>query len=113
MPRPPCGTVAALEGRRGDVASPRVSETRHRTLRGPAGRWVALRVFTIAGNKLGATYERDLFAWAIELGGTVQPRALMLENVRGLSLLRFAAHRQHVRDLLWTRRAVFSNVQSR
>jgi site-specific DNA-cytosine methylase len=56
--------------------------------------------FTIAGNKLGARYERDLFAWAIELGGTLQPRALMLENVRGLSLLRFAAYRQHVRDLL-------------
>jgi DNA (cytosine-5)-methyltransferase 1 len=36
--------------------------------------------FTIAGNKLGATYERDLFAWAIELGGTVQPRALMLRT---------------------------------
>jgi DNA (cytosine-5)-methyltransferase 1 len=69
--------------------------------------------FTIAGNKLGATYERDLFAWAIELGGIVQPRALMLENVRGLSLLRFAAYHQHARDLLWTRPAVFSNVQSR
>ncbi len=39
--------------------------------------------FTIAGKQLGATDERDLFAWAIELCGTVQPRALMLENVRG------------------------------
>jgi DNA (cytosine-5)-methyltransferase 1 len=66
--------------------------------------------FTIAGNKLGATYERDLFAWAI-LGDTLQPRALVLENVRGLSLLRFAAYRQHVRDLLWTRPAVFSNIR--
>lgn len=45
--------------------------------------------------------------------GTLQPRALMLENVRGLSLLRFAAYHQRVRDLLWTRPAVFSNVQSR
>lgn len=56
--------------------------------------------FTIAGKQLGATDERDLFAWAIELCGTVQPRALMLENVRGLSLPRFAAYRQHVLDRL-------------
>ncbi|HEY7279718.1 MAG TPA: DNA (cytosine-5-)-methyltransferase [Trebonia sp.] len=56
--------------------------------------------FTIAGKQLGATDERDLFAWAIELCGTVRPRALLLENVRGLSLPRFAAYRQHVLDRL-------------
>ena len=56
--------------------------------------------FTIAGKQLGATDERDLFAWAIELCGIVEPRALMLENVRGLSLPRFAAYRQHVLDRL-------------
>ncbi|MGH3296992.1 MAG: DNA cytosine methyltransferase, partial [Trebonia sp.] len=56
--------------------------------------------FTIAGKQLGATDERDLFAWAIELCGLVRPRALMLENVRGLSLPRFAAYRQHVLDRL-------------
>ncbi|HEX6451013.1 MAG TPA: DNA (cytosine-5-)-methyltransferase [Trebonia sp.] len=56
--------------------------------------------FTIAGKQLGATDERDLFAWAIELCGTVQPRALLLENVRGLSLPRFSAYRQHVLDRL-------------
>ena len=56
--------------------------------------------FTIAGKQLGATDERDLFAWAIELCGTIQPRALMLENVRGLSLPRFAAYRQRVLDRL-------------
>ena len=44
--------------------------------------------FTIAGKQLGATDERDLFAWAIELCGVIGPRALLLENVRGLSLLR-------------------------
>jgi DNA (cytosine-5)-methyltransferase 1 len=42
----------------------------------------------------------DLFAWAIELCGTVKPRVLMLENVRGLSLPRFSAYRQHVLDRL-------------
>jgi DNA (cytosine-5)-methyltransferase 1 len=56
--------------------------------------------FTIAGKQLGATDERDLFAWAIELCGTVRPRALMLENVRGLSMPRFAAYRQRVLDRL-------------
>ncbi|MGH3282207.1 MAG: DNA cytosine methyltransferase [Trebonia sp.] len=56
--------------------------------------------FTIAGKQLGATDERDLFAYAIELCGTIQPRALMLENVRGLSLPRFAAYRQRVLDRL-------------
>ncbi len=58
--------------------------------------------FTIAGKQLGATDERDLFAWAIELCGSVKPRALMLENVRGLSMPRFAAYRQHVLDRLAT-----------
>jgi DNA (cytosine-5)-methyltransferase 1 len=56
--------------------------------------------FTIAGKQLGATDERDLFAWAIELCETIRPRALLLENVRGLSLPRFAAYRQHVLDRL-------------
>lgn len=56
--------------------------------------------FTIAGKQLGANDERDLFAWAIELAGIVRPRALLLENVRGLSMPRFAAYRQHVLDRL-------------
>ncbi len=56
--------------------------------------------FTIAGKQLGATDERDLFAWAIELCGVIGPRALLLENVRGLSLPRFAAYRQRVLDRL-------------
>jgi DNA (cytosine-5)-methyltransferase 1 len=56
--------------------------------------------FTVAGRQLGATDERDLFAWAIELCSIISPRALLLENVRGLSLPRFAAYRQHVLDRL-------------
>ena len=56
--------------------------------------------FTVAGRQLGATDERDLFAWAIELCGIIGPRGLLLENVRGLSLTRFAAYRQHVLDRL-------------
>ncbi|WP_433555821.1 DNA cytosine methyltransferase [Pseudonocardia xinjiangensis] len=56
--------------------------------------------FTIAGKQLGATDERDLFAWAVELAEVVKPRALLLENVRGLSMPRFAGYRQHVLDRL-------------
>ncbi|HLK00266.1 MAG TPA: DNA (cytosine-5-)-methyltransferase, partial [Streptosporangiaceae bacterium] len=56
--------------------------------------------FTVAGRQLGATDERDLYAWAVELCAVVQPRALLLENVRGLSADRFSGYRQHVLDRL-------------
>jgi DNA (cytosine-5)-methyltransferase 1 len=56
--------------------------------------------FTVAGRRLGAADERDLFAWAVELCQVIRPRALLLENVRGLSEARFGAYRQHVLDRL-------------
>ena len=56
--------------------------------------------FTVAGRQLGATDVRDLFAWAVELCAVIRPRALLLENVRGLSTSRFSAYRQHVLDRL-------------
>lgn len=56
--------------------------------------------FSIAGQQRGAEDERDLFAWAVELVDVIRPRALLLENVRGLSMPRFAAYRQHVIDRL-------------
>jgi DNA (cytosine-5)-methyltransferase 1 len=56
--------------------------------------------FTVAGRQLGANDERDLYAYAVELCGIMQPRALLLENVRGLSTDRFSAYRQHVLDRL-------------
>src|SRR5208282_3618793 len=56
--------------------------------------------FTVAGRQLGAIDERDLFAWAVELCDVIRPRALLLENVRGLSNNRFSAYRQHVLDRL-------------
>ncbi len=56
--------------------------------------------FSVAGKQLGSTDERDLFAWAIEQVAVIQPRALMLENVRGLSSSRFSAYRQRVLDRL-------------
>ncbi|WP_460783629.1 DNA cytosine methyltransferase [Microbacterium tumbae] len=56
--------------------------------------------FSAAGRQLGTSDERDLFAWAIEQVAVIRPRALMLENVRGLSTPRFAAYRQRVLDRL-------------
>ena len=84
----------------GDVASRAVWDPRQYEATGLLAGGVPCPPFTIAGRQLGATDERDLFAWAIELCGTMRPRALMLENVRGLSLPRFSAYRQHVLDRL-------------
>lgn len=56
--------------------------------------------FSIAGKQLGSADERDLFAWAVEQVGVIKPRALLLENVRGLASSRFAAYRQRVLDRL-------------
>ncbi|GLY40862.1 DNA cytosine methyltransferase [Amycolatopsis sp. NBRC 101858] len=85
----------------GDVADPSVWEPRHYAgevdlLAGG----VPCPPFTIAGKQLGANDERDLFAWAIKQVEVIKPRAVLLENVRGLSLPRFAGYRQHVLDEL-------------
>jgi DNA (cytosine-5)-methyltransferase 1 len=84
----------------GDVASPAVWSPADYAGIGLLAGGVPCPPFTIAGKQLGAIDERDLFAWAIELCGVMRPRALLLENVRGLSLPRFAAYRQHVLDRL-------------
>jgi DNA (cytosine-5)-methyltransferase 1 len=84
----------------GDVASPEVWNPADYVGVDLLAGGVPCPPFTIAGKQLGASDERDLFAWAIELCATVQPRALLLENVRGLSLPRFAGYRQHVLDRL-------------
>lgn len=54
--------------------------------------------FSIAGKQLGSSDERDLFAWAVEAAGRMVPDAVLLENVRGLSMPRFAGYRQAVLD---------------
>ena len=83
----------------GDVANPEVwNPAEYAGVDLQAG-GVPCPPFTVAGKQLGATDERDLFAWAIKLCATMRPRALLLENVRGRSLPRFAAYRQHVLGL--------------
>lgn len=84
----------------GDVADPEVwKPEEHPNVALLAG-GVPCPPFSIAGKQLGANDERDLFAWAVELCGRIKPKALLLENVKGLSANRFAGYRQHVLDKL-------------
>jgi len=55
--------------------------------------------FSCAGKQLGADDERDLFPDAIRLVGEARPKAVMLENVRGLASEKFRNYRH---DLLAT-----------
>jgi DNA (cytosine-5)-methyltransferase 1 len=86
--------------RHGDVADERVWNPKEYVGVDLLAGGVPCPPFSIAGKQLGATDERDLFAWAVELAGKMEPRALLLENVRGLSMPRFSAYRQHVKDRL-------------
>ncbi len=52
--------------------------------------------FSIAGQQLGAADERDLFPHALRLIREIKPRAIMLENVRGLASRRFTAYRESI-----------------
>lgn len=84
----------------GDVADPEVWKPQDYAGVDLLAGGVPCPPFSIAGKQLGASDERDLFAWAVTTAAAIQPRALMLENVRGLSMPRFAAYRQHVLDVL-------------
>jgi DNA (cytosine-5)-methyltransferase 1 len=52
--------------------------------------------FSIAGKQLGAGDDRDLFPEALRLVDEVRPRAVLLENVRGLATQRFEGYRAQV-----------------
>lgn len=54
--------------------------------------------FSVASKQLGKDDERDLFPEAIRLIGEIKPRAVMLENVRGLLDPKFNDYRQHILD---------------
>jgi DNA (cytosine-5)-methyltransferase 1 len=56
--------------------------------------------FSIAGNRLGADDERDLFPEALRLVDEAKPRAVMLENVKGLATGRFDNYRVDIEDQL-------------
>ena len=52
--------------------------------------------FSVAGKQLGKEDERDLFPEAIRLINEIQPRAVMLENVRGFLDPGFDEYRKHI-----------------
>ena len=52
--------------------------------------------FSVAGKQLGEADERDLFPEAIRLISEINPRAVMIENVRGLLDSRFDKYRNSI-----------------
>lgn len=56
--------------------------------------------FSMAGKQLGADDERDLFPEAIRLVDECRPRAVMLENVRGLMDPKFFVYREGIEQAL-------------
>lgn len=84
----------------GDVADPTVWSPSEYTGVDLFAGGVPCPPFSIAGKQLGSSDERDLFAWAIEQVAIIRPRALLLENVRGLATARFSGYRQRVLDRL-------------
>ncbi len=54
--------------------------------------------FSIAGKRLGEDDERDLFPRALDMIEGAEPRAVMLENVKGLATARFADYRAQILD---------------
>jgi DNA (cytosine-5)-methyltransferase 1 len=56
--------------------------------------------FSIAGKQLGQDDERDLFPQALRLIKEIGPRAVLLENVRGLAARRFDSYRAQVLNWL-------------
>lgn len=56
--------------------------------------------FSKAGKQLGADDERDLFPEALRLARECSPRAILLENVRGLLDPKFASYREELRTAL-------------
>jgi DNA (cytosine-5)-methyltransferase 1 len=56
--------------------------------------------FSKAGKQLGALDDRDLFPEMIRLAKEMQPRAILIENVRGLLDPMFAPYRKAIEDEL-------------
>lgn len=52
--------------------------------------------FSIAGKQLGADDDRDLFPQALRLIAEINPKAVLLENVRGLGQKRFDSYRSEI-----------------
>jgi DNA (cytosine-5)-methyltransferase 1 len=57
--------------------------------------------FSIAGKQLGHLDERDLFPEALRLVKECNPKAVMLENVRGLLDVKFKEYRRNILNVLY------------
>ena len=56
--------------------------------------------FSIAGKQLGKDDERDLFPHILRLAYEINPKAVMIENVRGLMDSKFIEYRSHILNSL-------------
>lgn len=56
--------------------------------------------FSIAGKRLGSDDERDLFPAMLKVVKTTQPRAVLIENVKGITSARFDAYRENINKRL-------------
>jgi DNA (cytosine-5)-methyltransferase 1 len=56
--------------------------------------------FSIAGKQLGADDERDMFPHMLRIVRETQPRAVLIENVRGILTNRFSGFRSRVDEAL-------------
>lgn len=56
--------------------------------------------FSIAGKQMGAEDERDLFPAMLRIVADAQPRAVLIENVRGILATRFDSFRARINDAL-------------
>ena len=56
--------------------------------------------FSVAGKKLGADDDRDLFPEILRLTSEIQPKAVMIENVRGLLDPKFDIYRTKILEQL-------------
>lgn len=58
--------------------------------------------FSVGGKQRGREDERDLFPTALKLIENIQPRAVLLENVKGLSHKKFNSYREEMNTTLTT-----------
>jgi DNA (cytosine-5)-methyltransferase 1 len=56
--------------------------------------------FSIAGKQLGADDDRDMFPAMLKIVESVKPRAVLIENVRGIITERFASFRENINSRL-------------
>jgi len=93
-----CETLRLNRGSRWKVIEGDVADVNGAEFRGAdllAG-GVPCPPFSVAGHQLGAADERDLFPEALRLTTQIGPRAVLLENVRGLAARRFDGYRGQV-----------------